>query len=217
MTDLIKAFFERELSESEANELGKLLENSPEAPLRFKELSRQRYLAMGLPDPQLPEGIHIPSIPKGLGLGGWIAGAVLLVLGGAAVLWKFWPSVPVEVPVKSLPAQLSLSSITKTASNIIKTKSVIPSSIQPVPALQDQEGVALSVTVETQTKVLLTVRVINGSGNEVRNLFAGFVQPGQWAFKWDGILSDGQKAPAGEYKIDVQTGASHQFKTILIQ
>jgi hypothetical protein len=218
MADLIEEFFKRDLSESEAEDLGKLLQESPDAPLRFKALSEQRYLAMGLPAPQLPDGVHLPSAPRGLGLSGWIAGIVLTALVITASLWKFWPHAPVEANVKTIPVHLPPSAVTASVpEKATKAKALPPSSIQPVPAAPAAEGMELSVSVDTRTRVLATVRVLDASGHEVRSLFTGFIQPGQWTFKWDGDLAGGQPAPAGQYKIDVQTGDSHQLKEIQIQ
>jgi flagellar hook assembly protein FlgD len=61
------------------------------------------------------------------------------------------------------------------------------------------------------------VRVLDSAGREVRHLFTGFVEPGQRSFSWDGNLSAGESAPSGDYKIDVQTGDSHQTKAIHIK
>ena len=58
MVDLIQAFFERELSESEADLLGKLLQESPDSALRFEGLLETHYLATGLPLPQLPSSLQ---------------------------------------------------------------------------------------------------------------------------------------------------------------
>jgi hypothetical protein len=153
-----------------------------------------------------------------MGFSGWIASAVLTVLVITAALWKFLPHVPLQANVKTIPAPLPLSAVTAPSpEKAAKTKALPPSSIQPVPAAPSAVGMELSVAVETQTRVLATVRVLDASGHEVRSLFTGFIQPGQWTFKWDGALADGQPAPAGSYQIDVQTGDSHQLKSIQIQ
>ncbi len=57
MADLIQEFFERELSEAEANSLGNLLQESPDSALRFESLLEKHYLQTGLPSPQLPSGL----------------------------------------------------------------------------------------------------------------------------------------------------------------
>jgi flagellar hook assembly protein FlgD len=78
-------------------------------------------------------------------------------------------------------------------------------------------GEQLSVVVGAQEKTLVTVRILNHEGQEIRDLYTGFIQPGHWSFRWDGDLSDGVVAPAGNYEIDVQTGALHQTKDIRIK
>jgi hypothetical protein len=213
MADLITEFFERELSEAEADALGVLLQQSPEDTLRFEGLLEKHYLTTGLPTPQWPQGLSLPPGPGGLGASGWTALVTLIVLSGAGLLWKFWPHPTLEAPVKSIAAHVKAVA----PRNLLVSAPVKPSSIQTAPVAATAEGEELSVVVGTQTKALVTVRVLDSMGREVRNLFAGFVQPGHWAFKWDGILAGGQPAPAGEYQIDVQTGHLHQHKTIRIK
>jgi hypothetical protein len=203
MVDLVTTFFERELSEAEADALGNLLQQSPEEAMRYEGLLEQHYLATGLPVPQVPQSLTLPPSSTGLGASGWTGLAVLTALTAAGLLWKFWPQAPVETPLKPVPAPI---------------RSVAPRiPIAPAPVQATAEGEELSVVVGTQTKSLVTVRILDSTGREVRGIFAGFVQPGQWAFKWDGELSNGAPAPTGEYQIDVQTGSLHQYKTIRIK
>lgn len=213
MADLIKAFFERELSEAEADALGNLLQQSPEEAMRYEGLLEQHYLATGLPLPQVPRSLTLPTGTGGLGTTGWTAIAVLATLSAAGLLWKFWPQAPVQTPLKSAAPTIKVG----VPRNPVVSAPVQPSSVQPAPVEATAEGEELSVVVGTQAKSLVTVRILDATGREVRGLFAGFVQPGQWAFKWDGDLSNGVPAPAGEYQIDVQTGSQHQYKTIRIK
>jgi hypothetical protein len=213
MVDLVTTFFERELSEAEADALGNLLQQSPEEALRYEGLLEQHYLATGLPAPQVPQSLTLPPSSGGLGASGWTGLAVVIALTGAGLLWKFWPQVPAEVPVKPVIAPVKVAA----PRNPIPSVPVQPAPVQPAPVEATAEGEELSVVVSTQAKSLVTVRILDSTGREVRGLFAGFVQPGQWAFKWDGELFNGVPAPAGEYQIDVQTGSLHQFKTIRIK
>jgi flagellar hook assembly protein FlgD len=80
-----------------------------------------------------------------------------------------------------------------------------------------QEGQELSVLVDAPQKTLVTVRILDAGGKELRALYTGFVEAGHWNFKWDGLLENGQPAGAGEYRIDVQTGAAHQTKDIRLK
>jgi flagellar hook assembly protein FlgD len=61
------------------------------------------------------------------------------------------------------------------------------------------------------------VRILDSTGHEVRALFAGPVQPGEWIFQWDGLLPDGKPAPPGDYQIDVQSGSRHAAKKVQVK
>ena len=206
MPDLIQEFFERELNESESDSLGILLQESPDEALRFEGLLESHYLATGLPLPQLPSTLQsLPLNPGGMGAAGvWKILALVAAAGAGFIAWKFWPTSEVVQPMA--------------------TKSPAPGSQIPIPkikkspswSVQDPAAVGeeLSVVVDTPEKSLVTVRVLDAAGREVRHLFTGFVEPGERSFQWDGNLSAGEPAPPGGYKIDVQTGGSHQIKDI---
>jgi hypothetical protein len=207
MADLIQEFFLRDFSEAEHESLSRLLEGSPDAVLRYEKLLEQNYLATGLPLPSLPNGLQ--NLPH-TGGGGFAGGSglskflVIALATAGVVAWKFWPRPPVEARIPTP-----------------KTKGVsrpsLPPKVQPQPASPSAEGQELSVVVDSHQTALVTVRILDGTGREVRALYTGFVQPGHWSFRWDGILSDGQPAPAGDYRIDVQSGTLHQTKDIKIR
>ena len=215
MVDLIQAFFERELSESEADLLGKLLQESPDSALRFEGLLETHYLATGLPLPQLPSSLQklAPGAGK-LGVLGWAGLAVAVSAGVGLMVWKFWPVSEIAEPVVVEPLA-PMAHVSKIPEPRI-VKKLTSSSVHAEPAGPSAVGEELSVVVDTPEKSLVTVRVLNAAGQEVRHLFTGFVDPGQRSFQWDGNLSAGEPAPAGSYKIDVQTGASHQTKDIRV-
>lgn len=215
MADLIEQFFQKDLSEAEHAALSRLLQESPDAALKYEGLLEQNYLALGLPQPTLPEGLQY--LPKG---GGSLLGkgvlakllAVGLVVAGG-VLWKFWPKSNVEMPaVIQQPVQQVVQKPSLPA--VIERKL---SPVKPLAADPAQEGQELSVILNTAQKSLVTVRILNAQGMEVRALYTGFVNPGKWAFQWDGLLGSGQPADAGDYKIDVQSGESHLSKDIQIK
>jgi hypothetical protein len=220
MADLIQEFFERELSETEADSMGKLLGESPDEALRFEGLLEKHYLATGLPFPELPPSLQsLPFKPSGWGgVGAWKFLAVLAAAGVAFVAWKYWPSPSVSLPAVAIPAPAAIPQVPAPAiANPRPAQAVIPPMIEPQPAGPMAEGKELSVVIGTQEKTLVTVRILGQGGKEIRDLYTGFVQPGHWSFKWDGELSDGNPAPAGNYQIDVQSGASHQTKDIRIK
>jgi len=213
MTDLIQEFFNRDLTEAEQEALSKLLEGSPDAALRYESLLEQNYLATGLPQPTLPEGLQ--SLPQpGNGSLPWWTGslkfvAVGLVAAGIA-LWKFWPEPKPVTPLSTqqVPAL--------PAARPAQPEAIHPLPIRPSAAQPAQEGQELSVLVDVPRKSLVTVHILNEQGKEVRNLYTGFVEAGRWSFRWDGLLENGETANTGHYRIDVQSGATHQSKDIQI-
>jgi hypothetical protein len=215
MVDLVQEFFIRELSEAEQAALSKLLESSPDAALSYERMLKQHYLATGLPQPTLPRGLQNLPHPGGLGPAGWSGAAKLLLVvlaAGGAALWKFWPAPQAEVPVTVQPkaASPALSQPVQTA-----VKRLLP--VKPEPVSAGQEGQELSVVVDAPQKALVTVRILDSGGKEVRALYAGFVEAGRWDFQWDGRLDNGEAAGDGEYHIDVQAGSAHMSKDIRIK
>ncbi|HTC21346.1 MAG TPA: FlgD immunoglobulin-like domain containing protein, partial [bacterium] len=208
MADLTQEFFEREFSESDGDSLKALLEESPEAVLRFERLLESHYLATGLPSPELPPSLQsLPFKPGGWGaFGAWKLLSVLAAAGLAFVAWKYWPSSQtLAIQPAPVPAAMSQAPAPVIA-NPRPAQAVLPPTVEPQPAGPMAEGKELSVVVGTQEKTLVTVRILGQGGREIRDLYTGFVQPGHWSFKWDGELSDGNPAPAGDYQIDVQSG-----------
>lgn len=218
MVDLVQEFFKRDLSEAEHEALSKLLEGSPEASARYEGLLQQNYLATGLPQPTLPHGLQ--NLPQARGSGtALLSGGLKILLAGlvaGAALWKFWPQPKVET---SLPTQTKAipNVVQKPVIASIKRSTNKPAPVQPLAGSPSQEGQELSVLVDAPQKSLVTVRILDASGKEVRALYTGFVEAGHWNFKWDGLLENGQPAGAGDYRIDVQSGAAHQTKDIRIK
>lgn len=209
MADLIHEFFERELSEVESDALSDQLRQSTDAGLRFEGMLESHYAATGLPLPELPASLkNLPLNPGGLGTAlGWKLFAVLIAAGLGYAVLKFWPSSSI-VPTSVVPAPV----ISQSQPAAAKLLLVQPQKVDPTAT-----GEELSVVVLAQEKTLVTLRILDSGGKEVRNLYTGFVQPGHWSFKWDGDLSDGVPAPPGDYQIDVQNGALHQDKDIRIK
>jgi hypothetical protein len=211
MSDLIRTFFERDLSAEESLELGRLLENSDQEASRFARIGEEAYLATGLPAHHWPGGIHWPS---GGGLAG--KGSSYLALGLTALslvglaTWWFWPKSPVTTP-DSIPVQLppAQSPAAKSLSSAVVPREVMP--LAPVPGL---EGSKLNVVVDAPHESLVTVRVLDAQGTEARFLYTGFLKPGHWSFTWDGLLSDGKAAPAGKYTIQVVSDRGTMAKNV---
>ncbi len=218
MADLIKKFFERELSGSEADSLGNLLKESPDDALRFEKFLEEHYLATGLPSPQAPPSLqNLPGVPGGLGISGLKLFALLIAAGIGVLAWKFWPAPEAASPKAALAPVVPVSELPARKITQFLPDEAKPSPVPAQKAGPMAEGNELSVVVEAKEKALVTVRVLDGQGGEIRDLFTGFVQPGRWAFKWDGILNGGQPAPSGDYQIDVQTGSLHQHKSVRVK
>lgn len=207
MTDLVQEFFQRDLTEAEHEALSGLLAGSPEAAERYEGLLKENYLATGLPQPVLPKGLH--HLPHA---GGGLA-PLALTLAGLAVVgvlaWKFWPQPQPMPAVTKAPVEAPQP--------VMKQVLKKPAAVEPLAAGPGQEGQELSVIVNAPQRSLVTVRILDAQGKEVRALYTGFVEPGKWAFQWDGLLRDGRAADAGDYRIDVQSGAAHLTKEVKIR
>lgn len=215
MTDLVAEFFTRDLTEAEQEALSDLLERSPDAALNYERLVEQNYLATGLPQPTLPKGLN--SLPKpGMGgLTGLGGSAKLLLLIAAAVgiaLWNVLPRTGAENPSSHTKPAVPQGLMNDQPAPMKKQ-----APLQPSQAQAPREGEELSVVIDAPKKSLVTVRILNSTGKEVRALYTGFVEAGRWNIQWDGLLENGSAADAGNYRIDVQAGAVHQSKDIRIK
>jgi len=101
-------------------------------------------------------------------------------------------------------------------------KAASPASAQPPAPVNlathpDHDYSNLSVVVDWPMRREIRVRVLDGKGGEILPLYRGLLDPGRWAFDWDGKLPDGRLAPAGEYQIEVSSGSMVQKKGIQIK
>jgi hypothetical protein len=211
MTNLVEEFFKRNLTEAEARSLEELLEKSPEEAQRFAENFRQEYLAMGLPAPVIPKHIGLPAPVGGLSLAKVFLLAAVLGGAGSLAFW-LWPHPTVK------PANLALSTLPEKKQ--VLSRPVLPPPPVVLPEKLDgsfAEGNRLSVVVELEKTAPVQVRILGLKNEAVRTLYTGNLAPGKWAIHWDGLLSNGSKAPAGRYQIQVKSGASQMFKTVSIQ
>jgi hypothetical protein len=209
MTNLVEEFFKRDLTEAEADGLEKLLENSPEDALHFGQNLEQQYLALGLTVPVIPSHFG-PALPKaGFGLLKALVTAVTLA-GAGAMGWHYWPRATVFLPTQKpiLPQTLS------------RPKAKLPPPPIELPQRltgTSSEGNRLSVVVELDHLAPVQVRILDSENRMVRDLYQGSLQAGKWAIRWDGLLTDGSKAPSGNYRIQVQSGATEMSKNVDIE
>jgi hypothetical protein len=231
MPDLIPDFFKRDLNEPEWQELEKKLEQDPGEAERLASHAEQAYLKTGLPMPQWPRGG--PGLPSKKPLSGpeissWIGLSAAVLLGTAMVLWHFWPSPSMEVPLKAAlpvipatkpidPEAVSIASKAVPAVELNQALSPPPMAIPEKVISEGKEASTLSVVVELESPAPVTVGVYDPSGKLDRVLFTGPMSAGQWAIHWDGLLSNGQPAPSGDYRIQVRAGINMLQKSIHLE
>ena len=219
MTNLVDEFFQRNLTEAEAQSLEELLGKSPEDALRLGEKMKQEYLAMGLPLPVLPKHLAYPLPGTGLPL---LKAALLAaaLVGAGTLAWRFWPG-------PALQTALPLVSVEKPAIARVLPPEVIHRSEAklPPPPLEiperltgsTAEGNRLSVVVELENAAPVEVRIFDPKDQPVRTLYQGNLEAGKWAIHWDGLLSNGSKAPGGDYRIQVKSGSTEMSKNVSIE
>lgn len=213
MNDLVHSFFERDLAPDESRELGRILESSEEEAMRFAALGEAAYLALGLPAHQWPGGTRWPFHPgSAAGPGHSLFALVLAALGlGGLAAWWLWPKTDLKTlapaPAVEIAAPVPVS---KPASVRLESAPAV----KPLPALPGPEGKRLNVLVDLPRMSLVTVRVMDPQGVEVRHLYTGFLKPGRWSFTWDGLLSGGKSAPPGSYSIQVRSDLGTMVKNV---
>ena len=211
MTNPVDEFFKRDLNEAEAQGLDELLEKSPEDALRFGQNLEQHYLSLGLTVPTIPSHFG-PALPKaGWGLLKSLFAAAALA-GTGILAWSLWPkplsTAPLSAPKTSLPQTLS------------RPKAKLPSPPVEIPQRltgTSQEGNRLSVVVELDHAAPVQVAIFDPGNRKVRDLYQGSLQPGKWSLHWDGLLTDGSRAPAGNYRIEVKSGTAEMSKNVAIE
>lgn len=205
-TDLIQAFFERDLTETEKDELGRQLKADPAATERFSALASAKYAATGLPEPRWPgeSGISLPLPLK-------VAAAVLLA-GGLAWLACKGPEVlgprlcpdasdrPV-VDVSSLPANAAPPAVAPAVRGARKAGPA--NATTPESFVEGRRYTGLLAVVDKGQEAPTRVRVTDAAGREVRVLYDGILPKGTWVFRWDGRLESGEASKAGSYTIEV--------------
>lgn len=211
MNPLIEQFFERDLTEAEAQSLEDSLAASSADAAVFGDRLRSQYLALGLPDPMTPT--H--SIPWGHG-GAGLTKAALGLLAMAALgtaTWMFWPK-PASV---SVPFQQAAPAPIAPAVKG-KTEPLAPPPLAvPERVIAGEEGNRLSVVVELQRTAPVKVSILGTEDRVVRTLYTGRLDAGKWSLYWDGLKDDGSKAPAGTYRIQVESGASRMTKKVSLE
>jgi hypothetical protein len=234
MADLLKDFFNRDLSDAEEQTLADLISSSPQQSSRFADLAREAYLQTGLPN----EGGSNDSGTFGdtFRLWGPIVLKIILLLAATgfalyalvcllrensnpsaslppAVVKNIVPSMPHPAISKSL----SHSPVKKETSYSPPLPLTKPGMVKPAAYDPNKKYEGLDIMVEQKNSGLVTVRALDGSNREVRFMFAGMLKSGKWDFLWDGKLDSGQLAQPGTYRVEVQSGKDILTKEIVIQ
>lgn len=211
MTNLVDEFFKRDLTEAEAQGLDELLEKSPEDAMRFGEGLEEQYLSLGLTVPTIPSHFG-PALPKaGWGLLKSLLAAATLT-GAGLMTWTLWPKPATVISVPALKTTLPQS--------LSRPQAKLPAPPVEMPQRltgASQEGNRLSVVVELDHAAPVQVCIYNPANQKVRDLYQGNLQPGKWSIHWDGLLTDGSRAPSGSYRIQVQSGATEMSKNVAIE
>lgn len=226
MEDLLRSFFERDLTETEERKLDSLLETSSRDAFQFLDIAKAHYLQTGLPLPDLSSGGGGHS---SLGPG---AKVFLSFLSGALVTGSVWwasehflrtsspqasltdPLIFIRPPLSPIRAEPTTPSSPNTVHRVEEIQ--LPTMVQPEPYIAGREYRGMSAVVDQAATGLMTVRVLDVQGREIRLLFANILEKGQWNFSWDGRAQSGQFAPAGVYQVEVQSGKSVFRKNVEI-
>jgi hypothetical protein len=216
MINLVDEFFKRNLTEAEAQSLEELLEKSPEASSRFGEILHQEYLSLGLPEPKIPKNFHSPvSISPMSWLGPVLGLSALVGVGLVSLTWrtKSHPELKVPAMTAILPQQPIVAEVSK------KPEVLPPPPIEVPQRLGDDsvEGNRLSVMVELDKPAPVQICVLGPKDQKVRDLYQGVLPSGKWSVHWDGLLTNGVQAPAGNYMIHIQSGETEMSKNVSIE
>ncbi len=213
MTNLVDEFFKRNLSESESQDLDQLLEGSPQEAGRFAERMKREYFSLGLPAPQLPKHLAHSSSAAGLSplVSTLVAGGLL---SAAALTWWLWPEPKAAILAPSAPAPLVAT--VAPAPQTRTLPALPPPAIPQAVTSSTEAGNRLNVVVDLDAQAPVKVCVLDPKDQSVRVLYEGTLPAGKWSLRWDGKLTDGSRAPAGDYRIEVESGAHRMTRTVSI-
>lgn len=197
---LVEQFFERDLSEAEADQLEALLLSSPEAAEQMLGLAERDYRASGLPTPV--RGERGPSKKRFI----WILGACLAVAAGG--FWLAQGEAPSYQLAQEEASAFSEGELAAESAPVRPVRVEPETARAPAPEAQVQaRGKRYGLQVDGAEAGQLKVLVFNGQGRCVRHVYDGPLAEGWHKLAWDGRLDDGRKAAAGRYVIEVHSSA----------
>lgn len=221
MSELVKAFFKRDLTTGEEDRLEAELEASCDISDDFTREALEMYRASGQPEPKWPgtgNGPAFSAVKLLLGVI-TITGLILAVfhLRNSNRGMDMHPVIVERVP--SPVVTISAPKVQTKAEHIepapVFTKKQKMSPLVPWNNTADKfEG--LQAVIATNKNEIITVRVLDSTGREVRHLYSGIVKAGKWVFEWDARVDNGEMAGPGRYAIEVQTGEKTQRKSVVV-
>ncbi|SRR5579871_848129 len=124
--------------------------------------------------------------------------------------------IPDHLPESPAQNRDSLSTAQPAASRTLAQDN-LPAST-PIPAaVPGRSHTNLEVQVKRAKAGPVTVRVVGPDGAQAVMLYQGMLQPGNWAFDWNGRLANGRAPPAGTYQIQVVSGAVTLNKPVVLR
>lgn len=244
MADLIKKFFQSELTEAEDKALARRLTSSEAEAERFAEQAERIYYSFGLPEPKAPGrlirffrsslGRFITTLAVLGGIGAFVWWAQVETRSSSVPLNGVMPTPCVvepqktEVPPSGKEQLIGTLGPPPVPSATVKIPSTprIPMGETPVPVVPgeappkpgfDTDYRNLKVVVDQEKAGPITVQILSPQGFAVRRLFAGPLGAGKWAFSWDGIMDDGLAAESGIYHIEVKSETVTMSKEVIIR
>lgn len=198
MSDLKQDYFAKPLSPAEEEALAAELAASDEACLAFAQAAEADYKRSAFPEPQLPSR----SGRKSLAL------LALLLTVGASAAWILRDQ---EGPVTAVPAQdqaLPLRELPQPAAPS-EAPRLAPVAPDRLAVARYAEDFVLTVTTQKAGKARLSLQSLDG--RDLRTLYQGRLEVGQWAFRWDGAGADGQALVPGRYRLVLTRGDGREL------
>jgi hypothetical protein len=140
-----------------------------------------------------------------------------------------------EVPIR-VPSTPSGSTVGTDLKNSLSSNSSVPGSVQvasaniaspagapmgtqppqtPAPGPQGHSRLKIDLAISQSGPV--TVRILDNTGVDVKDLYSGTLAAGTYAFTWDGKLDNGKTASPGKYQIESRNGSTVQTKDFWIE
>ncbi len=214
MPDLIQDYFIRDLSDSELDELGRLIESRPMENDRFYQESLDYWEKLGLPQPPQVSSSDSP----------WkILGFLLLVSGLFFLLFHFSrksPQLTETAKIHTTQLDHGIEPIKVMQNPRVGSEKPSPTSVISIPAAisnpSPRRHDSLYAIVVQNEKKLVTLRVLDSLGAEQRLLFAGILEAGTWRYEWDGRDERGNYVAPGKYFIETLSDGVSAKKTVLV-